>query len=143
MKKLTLALTVFTFFCGPAFAGATNDQSSVVVREVRKSEDKVEVSIHDGTLFVDALSPSGIGGTRLALTSGNWPKKVVVRLKYAADKPFAYLEGPGAALELAGIKADEPRLNLKARLLKPNGFEADIPPTDMKALHVSWIDAYR
>ena len=143
MKHLALALTLCTLFCGAAFAGTTNDESRVAVREVRKSEDKVEVSVHDGTLFVDAESPSGIGSARLALTSGTWPKKVVVRLKYAADKPFTRLEGPEAALEPTDPKADQRGLNLNPRRLKMDSFEADIPPSDMKMLHVSWIDAYR
>lgn len=107
--------------------------------EIRKQDDKVELSIHDDTLFVDVLSRSGIGKARLALTSGAWPKKVVVRLKYAPDKPFTRLEGPGATLEEEG----KPGEQLEVRRLENSGFEAEIPATGRKVLNVSWIDAYR
>lgn len=116
----------------------------VNVHEIRKKEDKVEVSIHDETLFVDAVCPSGIGGTRLTLTSAIWPKKVVVRLKYAADKPFTILEGPEATLETTGAKQGEPNQPLEARRFdQKNGFEAEIPQTEMKTLYLHWVDAYR
>lgn len=116
----------------------------VEVREVQKKEDKVEVSMNGDSLFVDVTSPSGIGGAKLALTSGAWPKKLVVRLKYAADKPFTNLEGPAASLIETDTKSDEPGQRLECRRLNPkNGFEADIPEAKLKVLRVGWIDAYR
>jgi hypothetical protein len=124
-------------------SGEVSQEPRVELREVQKKGDKVEVSVHDDTLFVEAECPSGIGGARLELASGMWPKKVVVHLKYAADNPFTNLEGPGAALESTGSKADEPRLKLNTRRLKPDGFEADIPTTEVKVLYLHWVDAYR
>ncbi len=112
----------------------------VETREIRKKDDRVGLSIHDDTLFVDVMSPSGIGDARLALTSGVWPKKVVVRLKYAADRPFTRLEGPGVTLE----EKEEQDEYLKVELSpKKDGYEASIPPTKRKTLYLHWVDAYR
>jgi len=120
----------------------------VKVREVRKKDDKVDISVIDDTLFVDVTSPSGIGSARLALTSGEWMKKVVVRLKYAADKPFSMLEGPEATLEELEARHDQAAIHLNVRRFeKKDGFEADLPigvhQKGSKVLNVSWIDAYR
>ena len=116
------------------------EQSRVVVREIRKKEDKVEVSIHDDTLIVNAESQSGIGGTRLTLTAGKWPKKLQVRLKYAPERPFTNLEGQSAAFEGADKKIQ--RIDTR-RFLGKDGFAADMPGTDLKSLVLGWIDAYR
>lgn len=116
------------------------EKSLIAVREIRKKDDKLDLTIRHDTLYVDVISPSGIGGTRLVLTSGNWPKKVVVRLKYSPDKPFTRIEGPSATLEAK----DEKDEYLEVRL-SPNkdGYEARLPHSKRKTLHLHWIDAYR
>lgn len=119
----------------------------VTVRDVRERDPKASVELRpDGeTLHVDVISPSGIGGVRLALTAGRWPKKVVVHLRYSKDRPFTRLEGSGASLE--GADANEKAEPITLRKVPAEGaagFDFDVPEaTAKKVMSLNWIDAYR
>lgn len=118
--------------------------ATVVVREVRDRSEQAAVvlAVRGDTLHIDAISPAGIGGARVELTSGAWPARVVVRLRYAADRPFSRLEGSGAAIESTG-RADEPGTDLETTNLRPDGFEVALPATQRRVLYVHWVDMYR
>lgn len=147
MRPLVVLVSISLLGCSMLAGretGETHAAPGVVVHEIHgRPVGKVDVSFAGDTMYIDAQSPSGIGGARLVLTSGAWPTKVVVRLKYSADKAFALLEGPGAALETTVTRADEPRIILTAQRLKTGGFEFSVPATEMKVLHVHWVDAFR
>jgi len=121
----------------------------VEVREVldRSPDAAVEVRVAGDTLRVDAISPKGIGGVRLKLAAGRWPKNVVVQLRYAKDRSFKRLEGSGASLENPTPDAKDKPLPLKVRQHRAEGldrFELEIPPgADRPVLHLHWVDAYR
>jgi hypothetical protein len=117
----------------------------VVVREIHNRSEgaNVTVKIDSDTLYVYAISPKGIGGTRLELIDGQWPSKVKVHLRYAADRPFKLLEGPDASLERVGGKVNDPHVNLPDLKRVDGGFEFVLPATELKLLYISWVDAYR
>jgi hypothetical protein len=130
---------------GTETAPATSAAKPVVeVREVHdKSEGSaVNVKIDGETMVVKAISPRGIGGVRIALTSGEWPKKVKVLLAYSKEKPFGKIEGAGAALEKTGTKVGEDRKNLEPTKIE-GGFELTIPATEFKVLYIHWVDFWR
>ncbi len=144
-STILLALCVFAAVSVASEAPTSRPAVSVVVREIHdKSEGaNVAVKIDADTLHVYAISPKGIGGTRLELIDGQWPSKVKVHLRYAADRPFKILEGPGASLERVGANVNDPRVNLPDLKRVEGGFEFVLPATELKVLYISWVDAYR
>jgi hypothetical protein len=125
----------------PATAAA---KPAVEVMEIhdRTEGSGVSVSMDGDTMTVKAISPRGIGGVRIALVSGEWPKNVKVVLSYSKDKPFGKIEGAGAAIEQSGKKAGEPRKNIEPTAAD-GGFGFTIPATEFKVLYIHWVDFYR
>ena len=66
----------------------------------RKSADQIKVAVENDTATFDVTSPSGIGGATIALTKGNWPKSVVVRLHLHGLESFAVLQRKDQARRL-------------------------------------------
>ncbi|HQC52868.1 MAG TPA: hypothetical protein PLE92_07010 [Lentisphaeria bacterium] len=153
MRTLILVLLCVTAGCergaGPAARPPASPESiapKVVVREVldRSKDASVQVSFAGDAMHIHAISPRGIGGARIELTSGAWPQRVVVHLSYAPDRPFAGLEGAGAAFEPSASQQGGPQTQLPVQKLATSGFEiTPIPVTDSRVLHVHWIDFYR
>ena len=117
----------------------------ILVREIHDTSPggTVGIRIEGDTLQVNAVSPKGIGGTRLVLNSGAWPTKVIVHLSYAPGQLFPQVEGSGALLEATGRASNEPRTHLNVTELTKDGFSFSIPPTPFKVLYIFWVDAYR
>lgn len=58
--------------------------------ELEKAEDSVEI-IHDTTLVITSVS--GIGGAKLLRTRGEWPSRLMIRLKLGGLESFGMDNG--------------------------------------------------
>lgn len=134
---------------GPTTDSNSTNKPSIVAFEVLDSREgsRVDLSFEGDTMYVRTISPGGIGHTRLELTSGAWPKKVVVSLRYAPDRPFRSLESCDAHLEVSRTRSNEEREGLQVRprtIEETLGLEiGPIPPTGHRVLCIDWIDAFR
>ncbi len=145
LPKRTITMILWVSLVGivtDSLGAEVAGKAPVVVHKGR-GDAQARVSLKGDSMFVDVVSPSGIGDVRLELKSGKWPEKVVVRLQYAAGKPITVLEGHTAILETSGKKTDEPRKRLKTRRLKPSQIEIPIPATEMRVLYIQWVDYFR
>lgn len=143
-RRLVTVLICTQVTSSPAGEPPTSQPAErIAVREVHDQREgaKVSVSVEGDTLHVDAISPKGIGGTRLVRVAGDWPAKVVVRLRYSEDRPFTHLEGPGASLENETFEARPEQVAVLKRI--DGGFTFALPRTDAKVLYINWVDAFR
>lgn len=127
--------------------GCQQQLPEIAVSEMH-ADSKVTVEVKDEgkVLHVHAITPSGIGGTRLTLRRGRWPGKLVVHLSYAPGKPFRALEGFGAELEaridpwraLTGGGGGPTWTDGAVRIERDlyDDGTADV-------LYIHWVDAYR
>jgi len=127
-------------------AGCGGPQFDVSVHDLRKPPATVRARVKGGVLRVNVFSPSGIGSARLALRSGQWPRKFVVWLRYAEGRPFKRLEDFALEIEPPG----GPRRLAPGRRVRVSdddgtpGIEGDLPVGDEPSvLHLRWIDAFR
>jgi hypothetical protein len=104
------------------------------------------------TLYVDAISPRGIGHARIQLDSGVWPARLTLHPRYSDRNPFANLEGFSARLETPGVTGQSAPAGQTEPLptdirADPNGAivaeAGPIPQTDKTVLYVEWVDWYR
>ena len=66
-----------TAACAPSSAPAVRGTYEATTL---KGDPSVTFNTTGDTLLIDVVSPSGIGGSAIEKTSGQWPSKIVVRL---------------------------------------------------------------
>lgn len=138
----------------------------------KKTEDRVEVETKADTATLTLTSPSGIGTAAISLKQGQWPHKVVLRLRLKGLESFTISNGKvaiGAAVsshgdqgprvyrkdggqEIPVQKSDPHWMEIKVvggekAPLKDGYFEVVLPEALLrdgpKTLTVRWIDFYR
>lgn len=102
----------------------------------------------DGATVFEITSPGGIDGITLKSSTGRWPKRILVRLRYTPERAFRMLEGHGAHLADPAGKPEDPRLEIETgRVQDGDAVMLElkaIPASDrMTRLYIWWIDAYR
>lgn len=142
MKHLLLILI-------PLLGGCAVEPRIAVVEfgEDFRQGARVMTLIHGDTLLIEAISPRGSGGTRVLLKQGQWPQNVLVRLRYAKDRPFTRLESFSAELENPARPSAKQPLPATAGKVSGGAFVIDVGPVPsvwgMKRIHISWVDAYK
>ncbi len=61
--------------------------------KIDRKEDKAEINTEPDQTVVLVTSTRGIGSAKIVLARGEWPKEIVVRLRYSPGKPLRNLEG--------------------------------------------------
>lgn len=119
--------------------------AELLVLEVHDRHEgaRVDVRIDGDTLHITAISPGGIGGTRIELKSGVWPKKVIVHLWYSTGVPFTKLEGASASMEQPASPDMSPPAISAGKFADGRLELTPISATSMKVLYISWVDFLR
>jgi len=133
-----------------------------------KPGDGVVAGLDDDTASFRILSKTGIGGAKITLTQGAWPKQVVIRLELGSLEAFSASNGPitlKGALGRAGGKVGEVATlhfsakgepladgnkavyTLTIRRVAEGLIEVQLPSKLVamlaSGLRLTWIDAYR
>lgn len=132
---------------------------------LRKEADRVSVAEADGMVAFTVESKMGIGGATIEPKAGQWPKRVVLRLRLNGLESLTVSNGKKNWSLSAGADGHAPRIYWKERgdetpIDKGDAFWSDIKvsktPTVFevplpaglfddkpKSLKVDWIDFYR
>jgi hypothetical protein len=137
----------------------------------KKSQDSIQFETKGDTTILTIASPSGIGRAAISPKEGQWPKKVVLRLRLKGLESLTISNGKvtlGASVSSHGDggqrvflkdgdqekpvgKDDQYAMEIKMVggekvPLKEGYFEMELPKAvlkDAKTLTISWIDFYR
>jgi hypothetical protein len=139
----------------------------------KKSADQIKATIDGDKATFDVSCPSGIGGGKITLARGNWPKRVVLRLRLAGLESVSVSNGKmklaGSVLSHSGNKRQlslseegmkgERDAGSEIKVLDAAGkpvkglpgrdgcFEITLPNALLesrpKSLDLNWIDFYR
>lgn len=105
-----------------------------------------DLSFAGDTAYVKAIVPGGIGEVRLELISGAWPRKVVVSLWYAPDRPLRQLEAADVHTEVSRSDYDQWGSVHYRRHATDGNMAIEVgpfEPTGHRVLYVGWIDQLR
>lgn len=109
--------------------------------QVRKKWDRLEMKHEGAQMIWWVTSPGGVGGARITLDQGRWPRKVRVRLQYEGGRGFPRLEGflcatsDGRRREISAVEI-EPAF---AEVLLPNSALND----NVRFVDLEWVDFFR
>jgi hypothetical protein len=119
----------------------------VEVGEDFREGARIMMAVHEDTLLVEAISPRGSGHTRVLLKEGQWPPKLLVRLRYAMNRTYTRLESFSAELENPARPAAKQPLPASTGRVSGGAYVIDVGPVPhepgMNRLHISWVDAYK
>jgi hypothetical protein len=109
--------------------------------ELRKAEDKIEVSTTNSQAVITVTSVSGIGGAKVSLAEGAWPTNVTIRLTVKTLESFSIGHSQtnmtGSLKDPGGLKITQQADHIQI-VVPPQLLQANPPYVDFK-----WIDAYR
>lgn len=69
---------------------SASDQGAAYQAIPLKGDPVITFSSADDSVLIDITSPTGIGSTRIEKTSGEWPPKIVLRLRMKGLESFKF-----------------------------------------------------
>ncbi len=117
--------------CTSALPGSSAGPTFVVT--TTKPADSVTPVVSEDAVRFDVVSESGIGGARVALASGSWPRRIMLRFHLAGLEELRFHYGETTIL-VAVPNAEEAQV--RESVLEADGSERQLAPDSPEWMEV-------